>query len=98
MVLVFGDAASFLVDVETSAKASGETFEKVGDWRQIEAKGFAKRLRERSGEAEVRVSLVDSSDAGGPIANRHSFVNKERGKPCLCLVLGEWLGVSRVQR
>ena len=88
-MLVFGDAASFLVDVETSAKAGGETFEKVGDWRQIEAKGFAKRLRERSGEAEVRVSLVDSSDAGGPIANRHSFVNKERGKPCLCLVLGK---------
>lgn len=29
MMLVFGDAASFLVDVETSAKAGGETFEKL---------------------------------------------------------------------
>lgn len=96
MVLVFGDAASFLVDVETSAKASGETFEKVGDWRQIEAKGFAKRLRERSCEAEVRVGLVDGGDAGRPIANRNGFVNKERGKPCLCLVLGKWLDGGRV--
>lgn len=96
MVLVFGDAASFLVDVETSAKAGGEAFEKVGDWRQIEAKGFAKRLRERSGEAEVRVSLVDGGDAGGPIANRNGFVNKERGEPCLYLVLGEWLNGGRV--
>ena len=95
-MLVFGDAASFLVDIETSAKAGGETFEKVGDWRQVEAKGFAKRLRERSGEAEVRVSLVDSGDTSRPIANRNGFVNKERGKSCLRLVLGEWLNGGRV--
>ena len=96
VMLVFGGTASFLVDVETSAKAGGEAFEKVGDWRQIEAKGFAKRLRERSGEAEVRVSFIDGGDTGGPIANRNGFVNKERGKPCLCLVLGKWLDGGRV--